>query len=289
MNLIQIYKTFPTQDACIEWLEEKKWNGQPTCPYCTSINNSKRKNSYRHHCNTCNTDFSVTVNTAFHKTKVDLQKWFMAISLIMDAKKSMSARQLARHIEVTKDTAWLMLMRLRKNLADYEMMLEGVVESDETFVGGKNKNRHENKKIKGGQGGSSPDKTIVVGVVERGSGKVKANAVPDRKGKTLKGHIKKNVVKGSTIMTDEWKAYNGLDKMFDHEKCNHSEGEYVVGDAHTNTMENFWSLFKRGFHGQYHQLSNNYIDLYLQEFAFRYEHRENPDIFNLAINKALQV
>lgn len=287
MNIIQIYNRFPTQQDCIEYLEIKKWEGVPCCPYCNSQNHTPMPKENRYHCNTCNTSYSVMVNTVFQNTKLPFQKWFLAISLIMDAKKSMSARQLARHIEVTKDTAWSMLMRIRKNLTDYEDLLQGIVESDETFIGGKNKNRHSNKKIDGGQGGNSPDKTIVHGLIERGSGKVKAVKVGNRKGKTLKANINKNVVKGSTVMTDEFKAYNGLDKTFDHQACNHSQGEYVIGDAHCNTMENFWSLFKRGFHGQWHQLSSRYLDLYLGEFAFRYEHRNNTDIFNLTLTKAL--
>ncbi len=270
MNIIQVYKLFPTQADCIKHLEQVRWNDIPVCPYCNSKKQTPLKNTLRYHCNACNRSFSVTVGTIFHKTKLDIQKWFLAISLVLNAKKGYSARALGRDIEVTKDTAWRMFMQIRKALIEQHKLMEGIVEADETFIGGKNKNRHADKKTKGGQGGA--DKTVVIGVMERG-GKVKAKKAKDRSGRTLNTFVNANVKKGSTMSTDEWMGYNKLSAKFKHLVVNHGDGQYVKGEAHTNGMENFWSLFKRGIVGQYHQISDRYIDRYLDEFCFRYSNR----------------
>lgn len=174
MNIVQVYKQFPTQLDCIKHLEKARWNDVPTCPYCGSVKQSPLKNTTRYKCNTCRTSFSVTVGTIFHKTKMDLQKWFVAISLVLNAKKGYSARQLARDIEVTKDTSWYVFMRIRRALTEDQELMTGIIEADETFVGGKNKNRHKDKKTEGGQGGA--DKTVVIGVLERG-GKVRMERI----------------------------------------------------------------------------------------------------------------
>lgn len=137
MNIVEVYKQFPTQDACLSHLENVRWHGKPICPYCKSVRVSAMRGERRHHCNTCNTSFSVTVGTIFHKTKVDFQKWFVAISLVLNAKKGISARQLARDIQVNKDTAWYMAMRIRRAMNEYGELLQGIVEVDETYVGGK--------------------------------------------------------------------------------------------------------------------------------------------------------
>jgi len=149
------------------------------------------------------------VGTIFENTKLDFQKWFLAISLVLNAKKGISSRQLSRDIHVTKDTAWFMLMRIRKAFVEYGELLQGIIEADETYIGGKNKNRHESKKTKGGQGRGGDDKTPVIAVLERG-GKIKARKAKDVSQKTLNSFVKANVKKGSELMTDEWRSYNGL-------------------------------------------------------------------------------
>ena len=286
MNLIQIYKKFPTQHDCLKHLENVRWNNTPKCPYCKSENQTPVKGKPRYHCNNCNTSYSVTVGTIFHKTKADLQKWFLAITLVLNAKKGMSARQLARDIEVTKDTAWYMLMRIRRAFKEYGELLEGIIEVDETYVGGKNKNRHNDKKTKGGQGRGGEDKTAVFGMLQR-DGKVKAAKVNNVSGKTLKGAIKANVKKGSQIMSDEWKAYNGLSLLYGHSIVKHAYGEYVNGAAHTNTLEGFWSLLKRGVIGQFHYVTPKHLNKYIDEFCFRYNNRGNNNIFELTLQKAV--
>jgi len=286
MNIVQIYKQFPSHKSCIKHLEKIRWNNIAKCPYCNSTNSTPVPQELRYHCNTCNTSFSVTVGTVFHKTKLDLQQWFLAISLVLNAKKGISARQLARDIDVTKDTAWYMLMRLRKALTEYGDLLEGIVEADETYVGGKNKNRHTDKKTEGGQGRGGDDKTAVIGLLERG-GVVRAKKANDVSSKTLKSFIKQNVKEGSQVMTDEWKSYNGLTLLYGHSFVKHAMGEYVNGCVHTNTLEGFWSLLKRGVIGQYHYVTPKYLNNYIDEFCFRYNNRENPNIFDLTMLKSV--
>ncbi len=290
MDIVQVYKQFPTQLDCIKHLETVRWDNIPACPYCQSTKQTPLKNTNRYHCNTCNTSFSVTVGTIFHKTKCDLQKWFIAISLVLNAKKGYSARQLGRDIEVTKDTAWYMFMRIRKALLEQHELMTGIIEADETYIGGKNKNRHNDKKIEGGQGRGGSDKIPVIGVLQR-DGKVNAKKSKDVSGKTLNSFIKANVKEGETISTDEWKGYSRISEKFTHLVVSHRKGEYVKGKAHTNTLEGFWSLFKRGIVGQYHQISEKYLDCYIDEFCFRYNNRniESRLTFNLVMKKSVNI
>ena len=197
MNIVEIYERFPTEDKCLDYLEEIRWQGKPQCPYCESHKSTPMKKERRHHCNNCNTTYSVTVQTIFHRTRMPLQKWFLAICLILNAKKGISARQLARDLKVNKDTAWYMGMRIRRSMLNERELLRGIVEMDETYIGGKSKNRRGNT----GSGGygkprdpfklrMSPvgGKIPVVGMTERG-GRVRAMVVKEVKGKTMKSLV----------------------------------------------------------------------------------------------------
>ncbi|MDA0780660.1 MAG: IS1595 family transposase [Rickettsiales bacterium] len=294
MNIIQVSRQFPTQESCIKHLEVARWRGVPTCPYCKSENTNPLTKEMRHHCNGCRKSFSVTVGTIFHDTRLPLQKWFLAISLILNAKKGISARQLARDLEVNKDTAWSMDMRIREAMKDDGQMLTGIIEMDETYVGGKP--RKSNKKDDDdlnppSKRGRGTKKTPVVGMVER-KGNVKASKADKNslKSKDLNELIRKNInAKGSVLLTDEYRGYNKAHTILKHYRINHQSG-YVNGQIHTNTIESFWAILKRGIIGQFHKVSAKHLDKYLNEFCYRYNNRKQDvnAVFNGVLNGMLR-
>lgn len=291
MNIIEVYRKYPSPESCLKHLEKARWNDKPVCPYCGSVNTSALPKELRHHCNACNTSFSVTVGTIFHKTKVDLQKWFLAISIILNAKKGLSARQLARDLEVNRNTAWYMGMRIRKAMSQIkdQAMLQGIVEMDETYIGGKPR-KGDNNDGTPNKRGRGTKKIPVVGMVERG-GRVKATVAKKQEltANKLSALVRRNVNTSNTIlMTDEYKGYLRMSSYVDHKTINHQQW-YVDGDIHTNTIESFWALLKRGIVGQYHKVSLHHLPKYIDEFCFRYNNRKNNDIFNVAILRALEV
>ncbi len=293
MNIIQIFSKFPTQKSCVKHLENRKWNDKPICPYCNSTNTNPLVKELRHHCNGCRKSFSITVGTIFHHTHIPLQKWFLAISLIQNAKKGISSRQLARDLELPVYTAWSMAHRIRKSMKDEGKLLEGIIEMDETYVGGKP--RKENKKDDDNNKPNNPrgrgtKKTPVVGMVER-RGKVKDVAVSklELKAKDLRKLIMKSIdTNNSILITDEYTGYNRVNNIVPHETINHSY-EYARGDIHTNTIESFWAILKRGLMGQFHWVSKKYLNAYIDEFCYRYNNRElsNKVAFNMSIDKML--
>jgi len=261
---------FSDKETCKSYLAEMRWSNGITCPHCSHYKIYTMKNNYK--CAGCRKQFSVTKGTIFENSPIPLQKWFAAIWLITSHKKGISSLQLHRDIGVTQKTAWFMLHRLRNCFGIEDEKLENTVEADETYVGGKNKDRHESKKIKGTQGRSTKDKAAVLGMVERG-GKVKAVKVPDVSAETLTTEILSNVKDGAKVYSDEWVGYNGLDAIYKHAIVNHSAKEYVNGDVHTDTIEGFWSLLKRGIIGIYHFTSKKHLQKYLNAFAYRYNTR----------------
>jgi transposase-like protein len=210
MNIIKVYKLFPTQDDCIAHLEKVRWNNKPICPYCKSTRITPMKREHRYHCNNCNTSFSVTVGTIFHKTKVDFQKWFVAISLVINANKGISARQLSRDIEVNKDTAWYMAMRIRRAMNEYGELLQGIVEVDETYIGGKAHKRiidNPNSDGTANKKGRGTKKIPVVGLAQRG-GNIHAKFLKGLNHKSLSRIIKEHVnIEKAKIFTDEFRGY----------------------------------------------------------------------------------
>ncbi len=291
MNIIQIFKQFPDQESCIQHLEQVRWGDKPKCPYCGSEHTYKRTSDLRHHCNSCKKSFSVTVGTIFHDTRIPLQKWFLAISLILNAKKGISSRQLGRDLEVNKDTAWRMGMKIRDAMKDNGELLSGIVEMDETYVGGKprksGKKKDDDGNGKGNPRGRGTKKTPVVGMVERG-GRVKAEKVDKSqlKAKDMNELVRKSIDtdKPSVLVTDEYKGYAHVHKLLKHYTINH-QFEYANGDIHTNSIESFWAIVKRGIIGQYHKVSVRHLDKYLDEFCFRYNHRkgDTQETFNSVI------
>ncbi len=272
-NILELLKAFPTEQACIDHLTELRWNGNVVSPFDSSSKVYVCKgNKYK--CKNTGKYFNVRTQTLFDNTKIKLQKWFLAIWLITSHKKGISSIQLGKDIGVTQKSAWFMLQRIRAcfGIENNSDDLNNEVEIDETYVGGKNKNRHNSKKVANSQGRSIKDKTPVLGMVER-QGKLVAKKVIDVKSGTITPIIEDTVEKGTKLFTDEFKGYNQVAKLYDLSRVNHGIGEYVNGNAHTNTIEGFWSLFKRGIIGIYHSTSRKHLQKYLDEFVFRYNTR----------------
>ncbi|MCJ8212099.1 IS1595 family transposase [Mucilaginibacter sp. RS28] len=295
MNIIETINRFPDQSSCIAYLEGLRWQNEPECPYCNSKRSSKRHETYRHQCHGCNRSYSVLVGTIFESTKLPLTQWFLAISLILNAKKGLSARQLSRDLGVNRKTGWYLQMRIRKAMQEGEdvSLFKGIVEIDETYIGGKKANhskkkrqaRRDNKlQITGYQ-----DKQPVIGLLER-DGRIRLQVVDKAHGVTIKPIIEKTVSKDATIVTDGFGGYAGLSKIFrEHQVLNKDKEQYARGKYHTNTIEGFWTLLKRGIYGQYHKISARYLQSYLDEFTFKYNHRDNRLIFDVLINKIAAV
>lgn len=222
----------------------------------------------------------------FEDSKIPLQKWYAAIYLITAHKKGISSLQLHRDLGITQKSAWYLLHRVRTSLGlQSPDKLSGDVEADETFIGGNEKNKHQHNKTEGNQGRSVKTKSAVAGVIERG-GELIAKKVPDTTGRNLKSFIYKHVELGSNLHTDEWWGYHRLGKVFNHKIIKHKEGENVNGNTHTNTLEGFWSLLKRGVVGIYHSMSDKHLQRYIDEFVFRYNTRNytESDRFNLMLD-----
>jgi len=263
---------FPSDDACLTHICEARWpDGRTLCSKCGVERKHYRvagRTAYA--CDHCGNHIYPLAGTIFEKSTTSLRLWFHAMFLMGSTRCGVSAKQIQRETGVTYKTAWRMFKQIRTLMSE-EISLEGdEVEMDETYVGPK---RQRGSK-RGRPAANDGKKTCVVGAVERG-GKVIAIAATDASSKTLHGIAKEYILPDSIVYTDEWTGYNGLEKMngYEHRRINHSAGVYVVGDIHTNTIEGFWSLVKRGIGGVYHSVSKKYLQTYLDEYSFRYNHR----------------
>lgn len=291
MNLIDIFKRFPDQESCIAHLEEQRWGDTPVCPLCGSIKVARKRENQlvgRWNCHDCHSSFNVLSKTIFQKTKVPLQKWFLAFALLSNAKKSVSSHQLARDLELTQPTAWYMAQRIRRAMADdmYTYMLGGTVEADETYVGGRPRKGNNPKSTGKSKRGRGTDKMPVVGAVERG-GRVIAEPTVNVDRATINQFITAHVTPSSTLITDQFVSYGDM-RLFvkDHLMVDHSV-TYVDGEKHTNTIENFWSLLKRAWLGTHHQYSRKWAIAYIVEACFKYNMRKAPDTFERLLGIAI--
>lgn len=275
MNLTQLIKTFDTEEKCYEHLIKVRWPKGVHCPRCKSSNIHDIRGYRTWICRDCRYQFSATAGTIFHDSHIPLSKWFLAIHLMCESKKGISAHQLHRELGITYKSAWYMSHRIRDAMKNTDMArLGGVVEIDETYIGGK-----DDKKGRPGKGGR---KTPVIGFVER-SGKVHCEAIKDVTSKTILALAQKHLGKGiEAVYTDDYRSYNILKTLFPHKSINH-QITFVDGDVHTNGIENFWSLLKRGVIGIFHKISAKHLNLYLDEFMFRFNNRHNGDMLSLML------
>lgn len=266
---------FPDDNACLDWLKQSRWPEGITCIKCNRITGHfKVTGRPVYACANCGHHVSPMAGTIMEKSATPLRYWFYAMFLMASTRCGISAKQLERELGVTYKTAWRIFKQIRSMLTE-EIVLEGSsVEVDETYVGGKDINRHAWKRT-GQRGRGAGGKTIVAGAVER-KGRVIAKVVPDVLAKTLLPMIKGHILPSSIVYTDELSSYNRVGSMgYQHRRVHHASGVYVDGDAHTNTLEGFWSLVKRGISGVNHAVSAKYLQSYLNEYAFRYNRREN--------------
>lgn len=278
-SMLDLIQAFPNEEACIKYLEQIFWEGEPISPFDPKSKVYKCKGA-NYKCKNSGKYFTVKTGTMFDGTKISLQKWFLAIWLVTSHKKGISSLQLGRDLNISQKGAWFLLQRIRVCLfVENDSELEGVVEIDETFVGGKNKNRHKDKKVPMSQGRSYKDKVPVLGMLERG-GQLTCVVITDTKKETIQPLVKKIVKPNSKLITDEWHAYNGLDVDYSHNIVNHGKKEYVNlydNTIHSNTIEGFWGIFKRGMIGIYNHTSKEHLSLYVNEFVYRYNMRKFPD------------
>ncbi|WP_291148042.1 IS1595 family transposase [Flavobacterium sp. UBA7680] len=292
-SVIEIITTFSDEQKCIAYLEQMRWEDGVVSPFDENSKVYKCKgNKYR--CKNTGKYFNVRTNTLFDNTKVELQKWFLAIYLVTSHKKGISSVQLAKDINVTQKTSWFMLMRIRAcfGIENYNE-LEGVVECDESFYGGKNINRHKDKKVEKCQGRSFKDKTPILGMMERG-GKLNCIVVNNTQKSSIQPLVKRFVSKDTHLITDEWHGYTGLNKIYKHDIVNHAKKEYVnLNDSsiHSNGIEGTWKIMKNSLRDMYNFVSRKHLQLYVDEHVYRFNMRKHveSDKFNwLLFNSAVR-
>lgn len=293
MDLITLFQKFGNDEKCRIYLERLRWPEGVRCVRCESEKISRIYKRNQFHCESCKYQFSATAGTIFHDSHLPLMKWFAAIYLLSESKKGMSANQLGRTLKVAYKTAWYLCHRIREAVKDADTsLLDGIVEIDETWIGGKAKNMHrrdwERKKA---TGGPMAGKVAVAGAIQRG-GNVRLQVVPQVDFENMRAFILQKIAdECPSICTDENYVYNPIleqDGNTNHYFVNHSQKQYVFGDVHTNTMENVWSLFKRSIIGSYHKISVKHLDRYLDEFEFRFNNRNNPFLFRDTLLRLLQ-
>lgn len=277
-TLIEFISHFKDEASCRKYFEQVRFANGDYCPHCKHDKIMRFSDGMRYRCQKCKQDFTIKTGTLFGESKIPLQKWFIAIYLLTTSKKGISSIELAQHVGVTQKTAWFMDHRIREAMKQGKGKLLGVVEVDETYVGG-----HHNQKKYG-----FSKKAAVMGMTERG-GKVRAMQIPNRETHIILNALTKNVDKRAYLMSDDAGVYRKVVKLgYQHGSVKHGKRHWVRGNVHTNSIESFWALFKRNYHGTYHSMSKKHLQRYIDEIVFRFNNRKlsMKELFDEVTNRA---
>ena len=272
-SLAEFTDYFCDEETCVKHFTATRFANGEYCPHCGHADIYTFKDGKRFRCSSCKQDFTIKTGTVFGESKLPLRKWFIAIYLLSTTSKGMSSVQVAKHVGVTQKTAWFMAHRIREAHQQNKGQLTGRIEADETYIGGRIPNMSKSKRK--AMAGKDSNKTPLVGILQRG-GEIQVKVADQVNRATLIPNILQNVAKGSFVYTDENVCYRGLHNAgFYHNTVQHQIKEYVRGDCHTNGIESFWALFKRGYNGVYHQMSRKHLQRYVNEFTFRFNRKAN--------------